>query len=136
MNKSNKDFQRCAINTKILKRKSLNCWKLDLHGNPKSLQNSYRNSLEFSMAFFITELVYIFVKGPAKRTPPGAGISRALKICCLLYGRVVVSLTHSRFPFSILFEDDLYIKRSIFQMYKDCISGSITFWILNLNWTG
>ena len=38
----------------------------------------------------------------------GAGVSRHIEDplvafgCCLLYGRVVVALTHSPFPFSIL----------------------------------
>ena len=41
-------------------------------------------------------------------SPPGARNSRCIKdllvtfCCCLLYGQVVVSLTHSPFPFSIL----------------------------------
>ena len=60
------------------------------------------------MAFIITELVYICL-GASWRMPPGAGISRYIEdllvtFCyCLLYGRVVVSLAHSPFPFSILF---------------------------------
>ena len=59
------------------------------------------------MAFIITELVYICL-GASWRTPSGAGISRCTEYllvtfcCCLLYGRVVVSLSHSPFPFSIL----------------------------------
>ena len=41
----------------------------------------------------------------------GAGISRYIEDplvafgCCLLYGRVVVALTHSPCPFSILFHN-------------------------------
>ena len=58
------------------------------------------------MVFIITEIVYIFVQGPAERR--GAGISRCIEdllvtfCCCLFYCRVVVSLTHSPFPFSIV----------------------------------
>ena len=43
------------------------------------------------------------------RTTPGVGVSRCIEdllvtiCCCLFNGRVVVSLTHSPFPFSILF---------------------------------
>ena len=53
------------------------------------------------MTFIITELVYIFVAG--------AWVSHYIEDplvafgCCLLYGRVVVALTHSPFPFSILY---------------------------------
>ena len=54
------------------------------------------------MTSIITVLVYIFFQGPAE------GHLRVREFlatfgCCLLYGRVVVALTHSPFPFSILF---------------------------------
>ena len=65
-------------------------------------------NLEISMAFIITELVYICLRA-SWRTPPGAGISRYIEdllvtfCCCVFfYGRVVVSLAHSPFLFSIL----------------------------------
>ena len=59
------------------------------------------------MVFIITKLVFICL-GASGRTPPGARISRCIEdllvtfCCCLLYGRVVVSLAHSPFSFSIL----------------------------------
>ena len=67
----------------------------------------YLYNLEFSMVFIITETVYICL-GASWRTPPGARISRCVDdllvtfCCCLIYGRVVVSLAHSPFPFSTL----------------------------------
>ena len=70
--------------------------------NPRSVTN-----LEISMAFIITELVYICL-GASWRTPPGARIFRCIEdllvtfCCCLLYGRGFVSLAYSPFPFSIL----------------------------------
>ena len=61
------------------------------------------------MTSIITELVYIIIcLGTNRRTHPGAGVPRYIEDplvafgCCLLYGRVVVALTHSPFPFSIL----------------------------------
>ena len=62
-------------------------------------------------------------------TPPGAGVSRGIEdllvtFCfCLFYGRVVVSLTHSPFPFSILKVPEL--ENIIF--HQSLVSGDLTY---------
>ena len=67
--------------------------------------------------------------GASWRTPPGAGIFRCIEdllvtfCCCLLYGRVVVSLTHSPFPFSILLYEQEQTALRCFDIYQ--FSGNI-----------
>ena len=67
--------------------------------------------LEFSVMFIFIELVHIFIQGPADahlrvRDIFLASVEDPLVAfgCCLLFGRVVVSLTYSPFPFSILLQ--------------------------------
>ena len=75
-------------------------------------------NLEISMGFIITELVYICL-GASWRTSPGAGVSRYIVDplvaygCCLLFGRVVVALAHSPFPFWTLYLSFLFDKSNI-----------------------
>ena len=81
------------------------------------------------MTSIITELVNIFLLASLS-TPPGAGISRCIEDplvafdCCLLFGRVVVSLTHLPFPFSILYIELLCIASFGFYSIRVCIHST------------
>ena len=81
------------------------------------------------MAYIITGLVYICLVA-SWRTPPGAAIFRCIEdllvtfcFCMFFYGRVVVSLTHSPFPFSILLYEQEQTALRCFDIYQ--FSGNI-----------
>ena len=60
-------------------------------------------NLEFSLALIITELVYIYLLRDQLKDASRCIENLLMTFCCsLFYGRVVVSLTHSPFSFSIL----------------------------------
>lgn len=65
------------------------------------------NMSELSMISIITQLVQIFIRA-SWIMPSVSGVSHCVKCilvtsgCFLIFGRIVVSLTQSQFPFSIL----------------------------------
>ena len=76
---------------------------------------------EFSMTSIITVLVYIYLRGQLKDAS-GYGSPRYIEdslvaFDCLLYGRVVVALTHSPFPFSSL---SIFVCRYTFFLPNSC----------------
>ena len=75
------------------------------------------------MTSIITELIHIFVLRPAKGRVRMVEFRAAMKTfrCCLFYSRVVVSLTHFLFPFSILIKHIDIVYRVCKSNVKLCV---------------
>ena len=72
--------------------------------------------------------MYMYLFRASWKTSLGAGVSRCIEgllvtfCCCLFYGGIVVSLTHSPFPFSI------FIDKTSRICYKNIIYSSTLWW--------